>query len=290
VNAGPDIREAGTAVDLFDRSAQALAASPLRRGCAVRVPARGRLLATGDLHDNPFHFEKIMRLARLDQSPDHHVFLHELIHSERLVNGLDLSHRILARVADLVLRYSGQAHPLLANHELCQMTGAGVSKGAGNSVQLFNDGLEYAYGDDAEAVAHAIRGFIRAMPLALLSESGVLCAHSLPAAGAMARFDESVLDRALEARDYLSPDGAAYLMVWGRGHTPEQVARLAARWNVRLFILGHEYVETGCEMRGDRVIVLNSDHEHGAVLPIDLADPPTAEEAMMSRIPLASIS
>src|SRR5687767_13490267 len=96
---------------------------------------------------------------------------------------------MLARVAELVMRYPGQVHPLLANHELAQMTGRGVSKGAGNSVVLFNDGLEYVFGDECEAVSTALKEFIAAMPLALLSESGVFCAHSLPAPHAMQNFD-----------------------------------------------------------------------------------------------------
>ena len=34
-------------------------------------------------------------------------------------------------------------------------------------------------------------------------------------------------------------------------------------------------------------IVLNSDHERGVYLPIDLSDPPGATEAAMSVVPLA---
>ena len=37
------------------------------------------------------------------------------------------------------------------------------------------------------------------------------------------------------------------------------------------------------------VIVLNSDHERATVLPIDLARPPSAEEALMTAVPLASV-
>ena len=155
--------------------------SPYRTGSIVKLPATGRLLVTGDLHDNPEHLRKIIQLARLDASADRHVVLHEIIHSERLINGVDLSHRMLARVAELIVAYPQQAHAVLANHELAQMTGQGVSKGAGNSVELFNAGLQFVFGDDWEDVAESIGGFIRAMPLALTSESGLLCAHSLPA-------------------------------------------------------------------------------------------------------------
>jgi len=284
-----DLQHSDSVIDALRQAAEAMRASPLRCGCCINLPARGTLLVTGDLHDNPVHFQKIVRLARLDDSPDRHVIFQELIHSERLVNGVDLSHRVLIRVADLVNRFPGQVHPILANHELAQMTGKGVSKGAGNSVELFNDGLDFVYHDAWEDVSEAVNAFIRAMPLAVRSESGVFCAHSIPSPQMLSRFDPGVLDRDLTDDDYRASTGSAYVMVWGRGQSDEQIDALARAWDVSLFCLGHEFVETGCEMRGSRVIRINSDHEHGAVLPIDLANLPGAERAMVSAIRLAAI-
>ena len=284
-----NLRDASAVISLFERAADSMGRSPVRSASVVRLPARGRLLATGDLHDNPVHLQKIIALARLAASPDHHVILHEMIHGERLINGLDLSHRMLARVAELVIQYPAQVHPLLANHELAQMTGRGVSKGAGNSVELFNDGLEFVFGDDWESVSESLREFISAMPLALISGNGVLCAHSVPAPHMMKHFDVRVVERELNPADYAPPHGAAHLMVWGRQHTAEQLDALASDWGVQAFCLGHEHAETGFELKGPRLIVLNSDHEHGAVLPIDLSRPLNLDEAMMSVIPLASI-
>ncbi len=255
----------------------------------MRLPARGILLATGDLHDNPEHFRKIVRLARLDESPDRHVVLHEIIHGDLLVNGVDLSHRMLVRVARLLLEHPAQVHVLLANHELAQMTGRGVTKGAGNSVELFNDGLAFVFGDDWETVAGSIKEFIRAMPLALVSESGVLCAHSVPSPRTMASFDCGVLERRLTDDDYRPMRGSAHLMVWGRGYGEPDIEALAQRWRVKLFCLGHVHVDNGIAVRGPRVIVLNSDHEMGTVLPIDLADVPSAEEALLHAVRLRSI-
>jgi hypothetical protein len=289
MSASVNLRDAQAVSELFGAAAECMRASPYRRGSAIRLPARGRLLATGDLHDNPIHLAKIIKLAKLDRSAEHHVVLHEMIHGERLINGLDLSHRMLARVAELVLQFPMQVHPLLANHELAQMTGRGVSKGAGNSVELFVDGLEYVYGDEHQTTLDAIKAFIAAMPLALLSENGVLCAHSLPAPHAMEDFDQDVLDRELQVEDYATPSGAAHLMVWGRRHTPEQLETLASRWNVKLFCLGHEHADTGIEVIGPRLIVLNSDHERAVGLPIDLANVGSAEEMMLGAVPLSAI-
>ncbi|MCP3903522.1 MAG: metallophosphoesterase [Planctomycetes bacterium] len=281
-----NLNEASAVIDLLDAGAEAILGCEHREGCAVRVPSRGRLLATGDLHDNPIHLRTIVDLARLDASEDHHVVLHEMIHGDKLVNGMDLSYRMLGRVAALVVERPRQVHPLLANHELAQLTGKGVSKGAGNSVELFADALDFAFSDRADDVAEAVARFIRAMPLALLSEGGVLCAHSLPSAALMKHFDPAVFDRALTDDDYLSPHGAAYLMTWGRGHTEEQLDALAEAWDVQLFCLGHQHVDTGLEVRGNRLLVINSDHERARALPLDLAALPTPEEALMYGVPL----
>ena len=87
---------------LLESAAEAMRECDFRRGSSVHLPARGRLLLTGDLHDNPTHLEAVKLAARLDRGPDHHVVLHELIHGDRLVNGVDLSYRMLCRAAQLV--------------------------------------------------------------------------------------------------------------------------------------------------------------------------------------------
>ncbi len=294
-----------TVAALFHEAAGVLRQSPLRSGCSVRVqaPPGARLLATGDLHDNPDHLRKIIAMARLAESPQHHVVLHELIHGERLINGMDFSYRTLARVAELVLRWPLQVHPLLANHELSQLTGKGVSKGAGNSVELFNHALEYVFGDEWHLVSEAIGDFISAMPLAVRSGSGsdsasahsherlgVFCAHSLPDERAMRFFDLGILDRQLVEDDFDAIKGSAYAMLWGRRYSEAQAEALAEHWNVKLIVLGHRHVEAGAEALGAHVIVLNSDHERAAVLPLDLAHVPDATEALTKVVPLTSIA
>lgn len=288
-----NLRDPAAVVRLLEQAAQTLTTGPSRTGSIVRLPARGRLLATGDLHDNPVHLGAIIKLAQLDRSPDHHVVLHELIHGEHLINGMDFSHRMLCRVAELVVQFPGQVHPLLANHELSQLMGRGVSKGAGNSVVLFEQAVEYAFGDDAETVSEAIHAFIRAMPLALTGGpqgAAVLCAHSLPAPLMMKRFDPGVFERQLSDHDYRGPFGSAYLMTWGRQHTQEQIEQLAKTWGIKLFCIGHEHVPGGIDLRHGRVIILNSDHEFATALPLDLAAVPDAEQAMSRAIPLRAVS
>lgn len=252
------------------------------------LPSRGHLLVTGDLHDNPFNLQRITEMASLNQSVEHHVLFQEMIHGDNMVNGMDLSVRRLLYIAVLLQQYPGQVHPVIANHELSQMTGRAVSKGAGNSVDQFNSGLEYLYGNAWVDVCEAMNTFIGSMALALRSESGLLCAHSLPDAERMDDFDPGIISRPLEAQDYEAPRGAVHVMTWGRRYTEDSIAVLRERWDVRLFCLGHRYVPDGIMTFSDSVIILNSDHAAGRVLPVDLGALPAARDALNKSLPIGS--
>ncbi len=282
----PDINflDADEVIAVLEGGADALDDSPYRKGSTVVLPAHGRLLFSGDIHDYPGHLEAIVRLAELDESKDNHVILHELIHGERLFDGMDMSYRNLAIVAALVQRYPMQVHPLLANHELAQCFRIAVSKGGGDQVAMFDAGLDYVFSDRAEEVATAIRDFIRAMPLVVRGENGVWCGHSIPA---QSDFDPSVFDRPLEDADYLGPDGAAWQLVWGRSQDPAHVKALLERFKAKVFLVGHCHAEMGIDSPADGLVVVNSDHDRGVVVPIDLGGPaPTGEEVESSAIPL----
>ena len=54
-----------------------------------------------------------------------------------------------------------------------------------------------------------------------------------------------------------------------------------------MFILGHEKAENGVKFIPPCALVLNSDHDRGVYLPIDLEHPPKPEEAAGMVVPLA---
>ncbi|MGA1017153.1 MAG: metallophosphoesterase [Phycisphaerales bacterium] len=285
-----ELSDAGVFIERLDAAVGVLRDDAKRRGATVHLPRSGRLTITGDLHDNPLNLERILRYADVGGGTDRHVILQEMIHGDRLVNGVDLSHRMLGRVAALILEHPGRIHPLLANHELAQMRGDSVSKGGGDNVALFDEGLDWVFGDDAEPVAEAIGRFVAAMPLALRTESGILCSHSLPAASSMKWFDPGILDRDLVEEDYAPPRGGAYAMVWGRGHTPPQVRDLATAWGVELLCVGHGFAETGAEAVCPGLLMLNSDHERAAAWRVELAaPPPSSDVAAIEAMPLAAV-
>lgn len=285
----PDLASAPAVIDLFDRAADALRRSPLRRGSVDELPREGRLLATGDLHDHHEHLRKIIGLAELDQSPSHHVLVHEVIHGPHRIAGRDLSYRTLARIAQLVLDYPSQVHPMLGNHELAQLRGGGILKGDVDVVAAFHDGLDHAFGEDARRVGAAVGRLIRAMALGMRCANGVMCSHSLPSPRRLSMFDPAVLDRSPADEDYQPLAGSAYLLVWGRGLTQEVADALAEQWGVSVFVLGHQPAEQGYAPCGRTMLILNSDHERGVALPIELSRTYTREELIEQVIFLRSL-
>lgn len=289
-----DLRDPVAVCAALHAGARANLEAPCRDRSIDRVAAPALLVATGDLHDNPLHLARLVSAAALesdDSAAWRHLTLHELIHSDRLVNGMDFSFRVLARVAALKAARPGHVHVLLANHELAQLTGSEVAKDGIRFVAAFDEALDFAFGDEAAAVREAVKDFIRSMPIALrlgCAGGDVLCAHSLPGPERMDRFDHSILDRDLVDDDYLPRTGSAHFMVWGRNQPQELVEALAAKWGVSIFLLGHEKAETGALALASKAVVLNSDHDRGVYAVIDTRKPVTADDVLRSVRPLAA--
>ncbi|HZW07689.1 MAG TPA: hypothetical protein VFF65_11260 [Phycisphaerales bacterium] len=273
-----DLASAAQVVACLEAGSRANLDARCRVGSIDVVEGPGTLLATGDLHDNPVHLQRVVEMAGLDGDGEPaHVTLHELIHGENLHEGMDPSYRVLVRAAALKAANPERVHVLLANHELSQIAGRGVIKNGVNCVKAFNDAVEYVFGGSAPGVAAALAAFIRSMPIALRcrpvggGEGGdILCAHSLPGDGDLDRFDASLLERPLNEADYQPRTGSAHLMTWGRGHSPSTLTDLARRWGACLFVLGHEKAENGWLRLEPNALVLNSDHAKGCVCEVSL--------------------
>ncbi len=284
-----DTRDSGAVIDVLVRAAEANLTQAGRRGSVLDLPGKGRLLISGDLHDNAQNFLRLVKLAQLDRSPDHHLILHELIHGPGLINGCDLSVRMLARVAALKLAYPKQVHIMQANHDLAQMLGEGILKEGINVVDAFEEGLAFLYDHRADDVRAAMNRFIRSYLLAVRCQNGVMCCHSLPSPRKLEHFDRTVLDRSPTEADLENP-GSVYQLVWGRNHTQKVADVLGEAWGARQFVLGHQPAEMGYEVEGQTMLILASDHGHGVGLPIDLARQYDRDALIEQIVPLAAVS
>lgn len=264
-----DLSDSAVVADLFHRAAHAAFMDRKRRGACVHLPQRGRVVMSGDLHAHTENLDRLIRFARLEKSPYHHLIVHEVIHGD-LSRGRDLSVQTLARVAALKLRFPRQVHVLLGNHELAQLLQEDIYKGDVAVVNAYAQGIDHLFDAGAHDVRKAMREFIDSLLLAVRCANGVFCCHSLPDAEHVERFDPTLIDRRPTAAD-LVVDGDAYNMVWGRDHPQSLADRLAAAWNVKLFVMGHQQAPDGFFVLGESMLVLASDHESGVALPIRLS-------------------
>ena len=285
---GLNLHDHQVITDLFDRATQANLETDQRIGATVHLPEQGRLLVSGDLHDNGPNLLRLLKLARLDLAGDHHLLLHELIHGPHRVNGRDLSIGTLARAAALKLQYPGQVHLMQANHELAQYSGDEITKDGVGVVDAFNLGVQFIYGEHAGHVRSVMRRFIASFLLAVRCANGIQCSHSLPSPHQLSWFDPAVLDRVPTEAD-LASGGSAHAMVWGRRHDQDLADRLAEMWPVRLFIVGHQPAEMGYETEGDSILIMASNHDHGVALPIDLSRRYELVDMVRELVPLMSV-
>lgn len=283
-----DLQDPAVVIDVLNRTAELNLASPLRKGAVVELPMKGRLLMTGDLHDHGLNLARILKLAQLEKRRDHHLILHELIHGPSRINGRDLSIRTLVRAAAVKLAFPNQVHFMQSNHELSQCVGEGILKGNVSVVESFNLGVEFLYADQADAVNEALKNYIFSLPLAVRCANGVFCSHSLPSPRKIETFDTAVLDRVPTLED-MNVGGPGYNMVWGRHHNQRLADDLSEAWNVEQFVMGHQPAEMGYDVEGENLLILASDHDHGAALPIDLSMRYTREGLIDEIVPLASV-
>ena len=93
-----DITDSDEVIDLLEDAAHMNLECPLRKGSTVHLKSVGNLLMTGDLHDHRQNYRRILKLAKLDESPDNHVILHEVIHGKNIIDDRDMSIEMLVRV------------------------------------------------------------------------------------------------------------------------------------------------------------------------------------------------
>ena len=118
--------------------------------------------------------------------------------------------------------------------------------------------------------------------------NGIFISHSLPADRYLDKFDYHIFDRQLKINDVVKP-GSAYLLTWGRNHSQELLDKMSEKLKAEFFIVGHQRQESGCCRGGRNLIIIATDHDHGCILPIDLARSYAIEELLDLVIPVAAI-
>ncbi|MBN1804974.1 MAG: metallophosphoesterase [Sedimentisphaerales bacterium] len=279
-----------TISDLLNKGIEILNTDKYRQGNVVNLPDEGDLIITGDIHGHRRNFERITSFADLSGNPKRHIVLQEIIHGgPEDSQGGCLSYQLLFDAIRYKLSFPEQVHIILGNHDTSFINNSEVMKDGKEMNRAMRQAIEREFKESSNEIILLTRQFLFSQPLAVKCQNRIWISHSLPNDRSVDQFDPKILEKQLKINDVVRP-GSAYLLTWGRKHSQAMLDKMARMLDVDIFILGHQPQEKGWKQAGDNLIIIASNHNHGCLLPIDLAKSYTIEKLIDSIVPLASIS
>ncbi|MBX9656647.1 metallophosphoesterase [bacterium] len=261
-------------------AAMLLRATTGRRGMVIHLPKEtADFVVAGDLHGNLTNLRSILAIADLDNHPHRHLILQEFVHgTARYPNGGCTSHRLLDAVSLLKTRYPQRVHLLLGNHELSQWTGRKVAKDDVYLNDLFEVGIEAAYGERVEEFTEAYDLLFSSMPLAVRTQNRVFMSHSIPESRHLPAFDYGVFERFGVGDDDLGKNSPVYQLVWGRDTRDETAAEFCRHVEADYLVTGHIPQEKGYAMPNSRQMIIDCVATPAACMLLPANRPVTTDE------------
>jgi hypothetical protein len=270
----------------YTKATEANEESPFRQGNVIVLEPEDAddCMITADLHGNRRNYNKILKIADLENHPRRHLILQEVCHGGPTypTNGGCMSHSMLEDVAKLKAANPGRVHFLLSNHELAEMTDYPILKSKKMLNLMFRLGMQEMYGPATEKVREAYVAFLRSCPLAVRLPGGIFVCHTTPERVDSRGFDRTILNRPLDAID-LREHGDVFQMLWGRDYRPENAHAFAKAVGAKVLIHGHEPCAKGFNAPNDTQIVLDCCSEPACYLIVPL-DKPLTHAELVSRI------
>lgn len=260
-----------------------------RKGNVIHLPESGKVIVAGDLHGHRRNFERIQTYADLENNPDTHVILQEIIHGgpEDDYGGC-LSWRLLFDAIHYKIRFPDQVHILLGNHDTATISNSSVLK-AGKEMNLaMQSAMKRHFSQHYNDVYSAMCDYLMSQPLAVRTPNRIWLSHSLPADRYVNDFDLSIFNRSYTLDDIERPN-PVYMLTWGRHHSPETLQKLADMFDVDIFILGHQPQDMGWALFGPNTLIIASEHNFGCLLEFELKTPYTPAGLSGNIIPLNTI-
>ncbi|MBU1518225.1 MAG: metallophosphoesterase [Planctomycetes bacterium] len=255
----------------------------------IVLPQAGDVVIAGDIHGHRRNFERIVSYANLEENPERHLILQEIIHGgPEDEKGGCLSFEVLADAVKLKIDYPDRVHFILANHDTAFINNSDVMKNGKEMNTAMRAAMQRRFGEDVQKLESAIERFLFSQPLAVRCPNRIWISHSLPSDRMVEKFDFTIFDRALKISDIVRPN-SAYLLTWGRGQSSKSLRFLAQQLDIDLFVLGHQVQETGWMSNDENLVIIDSQHNHGHLLCIDLTAQYTIKKLVDSLIPIASI-
>jgi hypothetical protein len=278
-----------TILDLLNKAAQANITDNFRHGNVIHLPAEGSLIATGDIHGHRRNFERIVKFADLQNNPDRHVVLQEIIHGgPQDSTGGCLSYKLLFDAARYKISFPDRIHIIMGNHDTAFISSAEVMKDGKEMNRALCAALQQEFQQAYQDIKLALKELLFSQPLAVRCENRIWISHSLPDNRYSDKFDPAILNQPLKESDCEKP-GSAYLLTWGRKHNQALLDKVGELFDADIFVLGHQHQQQGWSRPASNLLIIASDHNHGCLLQIDLAGLPTMDKLLESIVPLAAI-
>ncbi len=279
-----------TIIDLLNEGTEANNTDKFRRGNVIHLQRQGSLVVTGDIHGHRRNFERIQTFAALQNNPQRHLLLQEIIHGgPQDLHGGCLCFELLFDVVRYKLKFPDRVHIVMGNHDTAFINKSRVMKDGREMNRSMRQALHRRFPQDAGDIELAIRQFLFSQPLAVRTANRIWLSHSLPSERYLRKFDHNILHRKLKINDVVRP-GSAYLLTWGRNFSQTLLDKMAELLDADILILGHQPQSQGWARAGQNLIIIASDHNHGCLLPIDLEKSYSIDELIDSLVPLASIA
>lgn len=277
------------AKQLFSRGVESNQRDPFRRGNLVCLPSSGRVILSGDLHGHRRNFERIVTYADLENNPNTHVVFQEIIHGgpEDDFGGC-LSYQLLIEAIEYKIKFPGQVHILLGNHDTAVISGGQVLKNGREMNQAMKDAMQRQFRDQYAQVEEEMIAYMLSQPLAIRCDNRIWISHSLPADAYVDCFNADIFRRGYTVEDTQRPN-SVYLLTWGRRHSQETLDRMAILLDTDLFVLGHQPQDGGWGKAGANCLIIASEHNHGCILDFDLGMSYTVDQLAKCIVPIASL-
>ena len=276
-------------IHLCREGAELNRSSRFRIGNVIHLPPIGQVLVAGDLHGHERNFDRIQKLADLENNPLRHVVLQEIIHGgpEDDFGGC-LSYQLLFEAIRYKIRFPDQVHILLGNHDTAAISNCAVLKGGKEMNRALQQAMQRQFGEHYNDIYDAMVDYLMSQPLAIRTANRIWVSHSLPADQYVETFDLSILNRDYTLEDVERPN-PVYLLTWGRRHSAQGLKRLAEMFDVDAFVLGHQPQEDGWALTAPNTLILASEHNFGSVLQFDLDKQYMAPDLTNFLISLGSV-
>ena len=231
-----------------------------KRGSIFVIPAEDEVLLGGDLHGHTQNLSLLLQKADLENHPNRHLVLQEIIHTRGLlIDQRDFSFLEILHVLKYAIQYPNRVHIILGNHDYNVFIGKETAMKKRRVNMYFERGLKKLFPNNYMDIYKIYKEQIIPLFPAAIEYGDLLFSHSNP------NFDKfpDFSYRGLEENIPFGENKDIAAIVEGRDHTLSMVERFLQQTKAKFSIIGHEICRLGYEIPHMKQIIVDSCHPYG---------------------------